>query len=63
MNTMTMNCYIPKNDAKIIRDALNHYAEWIRNDDHVPSLDSFSYTVNDIDGLIGVFTNWKDDTK
>jgi hypothetical protein len=63
MNEITMNCYIPKNDARIIRDALNHYAEWIRNDDHAPALDSFPYMVDDIDGLIGVFTNWKDDTR
>jgi hypothetical protein len=63
MNEITMNCYIPKDDARIIRDALNHYAQWIRNDDHATALDSFPYTTDDIDGLIGVFTNWKDDTK
>lgn len=62
MNEITMNCYIPKNDARIIRDALNHYAEWIEeNNDNV--LDYLPYTVDDIDGIAGIFTNWKDDTK
>ena len=62
MREITMNCYIPNDDAKIIRDALSHYAEWIEeNNDNV--LDYLPYTVDDIDGLIGVFTNWKDDTK
>ena len=61
MNEITMNCYIPKDDARIIRDALNSYAEKIENNDH--ALDYLPYTVDDIDGLIGVFTNWKDDTK
>jgi hypothetical protein len=61
MNEITMNCYISKDDARIIRDALNSYAEKIENNDH--ALDYLPYTVNDIDGLIGVFTNWKDDTK
>ena len=62
MNEITMNCYIPKNDARIIRDALNHYAEWIEeNNDNV--LDYLPYTVDDIDGIAGIFTNWKDNTK
>jgi hypothetical protein len=61
MNEITMNCYISKDDARIIRDALNSYAEKIENNDH--ALDYLPYTVDDIDGLIGVFTNWKDDTK
>ena len=62
MNEITMNCYISKDDARIIRDALNHYAEWIEeNNDNV--LDYLPYTVDDIDGIAGIFTNWKDDTK
>jgi hypothetical protein len=62
MNEITMNCYISKDDARIIRDALSHYAEWIEeNNDNV--LDYLTSTVDDIDGLIGVFTNWKDETK
>ena len=60
MNYISMNCYIPKCDARIILDALNHYKEWMENDDHAPSLDSFTYTLNDVDGLIGVFENWKE---
>lgn len=42
-------------DARIILDALNLYREWMENDDHAPSLDSFPYTLDDVDRLIGFF--------
>ena len=52
-----MNYYIEKHDMEIILDALQHYAEWMKNDDHAPSLDSFPYTVEDVDGLFQSFDN------
>ena len=52
-----MNYYIEKHDMEIILDALSHYKEWMENDDHAPSLDSFPYTVDDVDGLFQSFDN------
>lgn len=50
-----MNYYIEKHDMEIILDALSHYAEWMKNDDHAPPLDSFPYTVEEIESLLSKF--------
>ena len=39
-------------NEQIILDALKFYKEWIENDDHAPSLDSFPYSLLGIDLLI-----------
>jgi hypothetical protein len=52
-----MNYYIEKHDMEIILDALSLYKDWMENDDHAPLLDSFPYTVDDVDGLFQSFDN------
>lgn len=52
-----MNYYIEKHDMEIILDALEHFAEYLKNDDHAPTIDRFPYSIEDVDGLFQSFDN------